>query len=360
MKKYAFIAILMLALFSGCKQDFDLTADYKETPIVYGLLNQQDAVHYIRIQKGYLIDGNAQIAAGITDSIYYPDVLTVKLVPFLNGNPSGTPFTLQRVTNTTMLKDSGIFAYDPNVLYSFTGNLDPNRTYQLQVTNTTNGYTFSSQRQAGKTFTDGGINLISDFQIINPSIRGQHINITNNIPYKIIWSAAGNASLYDVKVRFPYKEYDLTTNTLLKDTFVDVYMVKSKDGEGISSGSSVYDEFNLTILLNSLKNALNPNNETQNVYREFNEKVGMTFYVSAGGPELSRYIYVTGAQQASISSNEALPSYTNIKGGYGLFSSRYSKQMDSILIDGKGLDSIACSPLTSGLNFHKANGTSCQ
>jgi len=360
MKKYAFIAILVLALFSGCKQDFDLTADYKETPIVYGLLNQQDAVHYVRIQKGYLIDGNAKIAAGITDSIYYPDVLTVKLVPYLNGNPNGTPFTLQRVENTGSLKDSGVFAYDPNVLYSFTGNLDPNRTYQLQVTNTSNGYTFSSQRQEGKTFTDAGISLIQDFQIVTPAVRGQRINIANSTPFKIIWYAAGNAALYDVRVRFPYKEYDLTTNALLKDTFTDVYMVKSRDGEGINSGSTIFEEFNFTVLLNSLKSALNPNNQTQNVYRKFNESRGMTFYFSAGGIELSKYILIQSAQQGSISSNEALPPYTNIKGGYGLFSSRYNKQFDSVLIDNKGLDSIACSPLTSGLNFRKADGSSCQ
>ena len=49
---YSFIAVLLITLFTGCKQDFDITADYIEVPVVYGLLNQQDDTSYIRIQKG--------------------------------------------------------------------------------------------------------------------------------------------------------------------------------------------------------------------------------------------------------------------------------------------------------------------
>src|SRR5690349_20621550 len=98
MKKtcYSLFAILLFTI-SSCRQDFDITSKYKEVTIVYALLNAKETTHYVRIQKGYLIDGNALTAAGVKDSIYYPNILTVKLTPYFNGSVNGSPFTLTRV-----------------------------------------------------------------------------------------------------------------------------------------------------------------------------------------------------------------------------------------------------------------------
>src|SRR4051812_26573191 len=126
MKKipYSLFAILLFAI-AGCKQDFDITSKYKEVTVVYGLLNQRETTHYIRIQKGYLIDGNAAVAGGISDSIYYPNILTVKLTPYFNGSVSGAAFTLTRVNGNDygLPKETGTFASDSNILYRFTGRL---------------------------------------------------------------------------------------------------------------------------------------------------------------------------------------------------------------------------------------------
>src|SRR5688500_1282174 len=133
---YSLFAILLFT-FNSCKQDFDITAEYKEMPVVYGLLNWQENTHYIRIQKGYLIEGDASLAAGIPDSIYYPDILTVKLKTL----PNGATYSLNRVdgNNMGLPKDSGIFATTPNILYTFNGNLDPTKTYRLEITNNETG-----------------------------------------------------------------------------------------------------------------------------------------------------------------------------------------------------------------------------
>src|SRR5258708_36319295 len=92
---FAFLFIILSL--AGCKQDFDVTSSYKEVPVVYGLLNQLENTHYVRIQKGYLIKGNAYVAAGVADSIYYNDNLVVKLTPLFNGSPSGQEITLEKI-----------------------------------------------------------------------------------------------------------------------------------------------------------------------------------------------------------------------------------------------------------------------
>lgn len=346
MKQQRLLFLLGLLLFSGCKQDFDLTAKYQEVPLVYGLLNIAETTHYIRIQKGFLMDGNAYTATGIADSIYYKDSLTVKLIPFYNGNQNGQIFTLHRIT---LPKDSGTFASDANVLYTFTGNLDQSRTYRLEVTNNTNGYTFSS---GGVT----GIKLVKDFTIVIPPYKGYKMPLNTANPTKIIWYSAENAALYDLRVRFPYKEYDLQSNALLADTFADILMFQSK-AAGTSGGASLYEDFTGATLLNALQRSLKANSEH---YRVFNSAVGMTLYFSAAGPELASYINSQNAQSSGLVANEALPPFTNIQGGYGVFSSRYYKQQDSVLLTLDAIDTLACSTLTNGLNFKDSHGHLCQ
>ncbi len=346
MKRLSLLLFLGLLLCNSCKQDFDLTANYQETPLVYGLLNIAETTHYIRIQKGFLMDGNAYTATGIADSIYYPDILTVKLIPYYNGNQNGQIFTLHRVT---LPKDSGTFASDANVLYTFSGNLDQNRTYRLEVTNNSNGYTFSS---GGIT----GIRLVKDFTIVIPPYKGYKMPLATANPSKIVWYSAENAALYDLRVRFPYKEYDLQTNTLLADTFADILMFESK-ATGTNGGASLYADFTGATLLNALHRSLQANS---NHYRVFNTAVGMTLYFSAAGSDLANYINSQNAQSSGLVSNEALPPYSNIQGGYGIFSSRYYKQQDSVLLTFDALDTLACSSLTNGLNFKDSHGHLCQ
>src|SRR5437899_1932520 len=93
-KALLLIAIIVFAL-SACKQDFDITASYKEVPLVYGLLNQQDSanIHFVRIQKAFLLQGSAYTAAGNPDSIYYTDSLLVQI----KTEPTGAIYTLTKV-----------------------------------------------------------------------------------------------------------------------------------------------------------------------------------------------------------------------------------------------------------------------
>lgn len=340
---------VIVVLFGGCKQDIDLTSNYKETPIVYGLLNSQETTHYIRVQKGYLIDGDAYVAAGIPDSIYYSDSLTVKLIPYLGANISGQPLVFSKQINT-IVKDSGTFATSPHIIYAYTGTLDEAKTYKLQIINYTSKDTFGSSEQLG-------VGLVKNFQIVQPIenlIGANVIGLSSNLPYNIRWRAAENGAIYDIKLRFPYQEFDANTNTLVADTFVDIYVLKS--GTGTVDNNFLSATFNPLVLLNTLASKLEVRNDR---YRAFKSAKGITLYFTAGGTTLARYINAQIAQGSGIASNEALPPYTNINGGYGIMSSRYNKQIDSIVLSIAGLDTLSCHPITAPLRFKGSNGQVC-
>ncbi len=345
MKLFRIFLLSVILFTGGCKQDFDITAPYKEIPVVYALLNAKETTHYVRIQKGYLIDGDAYAGAAAGDSIYYTDSLKVQLKTL----PNGTVFNLTKVDGNVvgLPKEVGDFATNPNMLYRFNGNLDETKSYRLEITNTVTGKLITAE-----------VALVRDFTTVVP-FTAQKLSLKTVNPPNIVYYSAQNAGVYDLKINFPYLEYDANTNAVLKDTFVEFYFYKSKFVDDIQGGNNIINEFNGAIVMNNLRNGI-PNANDAGVYRRFNVAKGMTFTIYAGGEELAKYINSQIAQGGGIASNEALPPYTNLNGAYGIFSSRYFKTIDSVLLSNDGLDTLACSPLTAGLRFKGSFGQICQ
>lgn len=344
---YILMVACLLVLSTGCKQDFDVTADYKEVPVVYGLLNYTENVHYLRIQKGYLVDGNALLAAGVPDSIYYSDDLTVKLQPLVNGTANGSPYILKKVDGDTLNpplpKDSGVFAQSPNILYRFTGFLDPAKKYRLEINNPASGKSITSETA-----------LVRDFEIVVPT-KASKLNLGTTNPTKLVFANAENAGVYDLTVRFHYKEYNQSDNSLIGSKYVDIKLFQSL-GIDFVDGNNVITDLSGEQIFRTLANNITAN---ANVYREFDITKGMVFTYAAGGTDLARYLNAQAAQSGLVS-NEALPVFTNISDGVGLFSSRYIKSVDSVLISNNGLDSLACNPISQPLRFKNHNGVLCQ
>ncbi|MBK8660126.1 MAG: DUF4249 family protein [Bacteroidetes bacterium] len=334
--------VFTLSLVSGCKQDFDITSPYKEITVVYALLNAKETTHYVRIQKGYQIEGDANAGAAVGDSIYYTDSLKVQVKTL----PNGPVFNLTKVdgNNISLPKDLGFFATNPNTLYRFNGNLDESKRYRLEITNTASGKLITAE-----------LDLVRDFTTVVP-FSAQKLSLRTVSPSNIIFYSAQNAAVYDLKITFPYLEYDAASDALLKDSFVEFYFYKSKFVDDIQGGNNIIDEFNGAIVLNNLRNALEARSDR---YRTFNVSKGMKFTIYAGGVEMANYINSQIAQGSGLASNEALPPYTNLANAYGIFSSRYFKTIDSVLLSNDGLDTLACSPLMTGLRFKGSFGQIC-
>ncbi|MBC8172895.1 MAG: hypothetical protein H7X71_03220, partial [Chitinophagales bacterium] len=70
----------------------------------------------------------------------------------------------------------------------------------------------------------------------------------------------------------------------------------------------------------------------------------------AGGMDLY-YLYLNGIASAGLSQFYATNNYTNIKNGYGIFSSRYGVEINNVLLTTNSLDTLACGSLTGHLKF---------
>lgn len=83
--KPIFFTLLIFA-FTTCKNKLNINAPYKEIPSIYAVLNPQEDIQIIRVNKVFLGEGNANDMAKIADSINYKaGDLLITLERYVNG-----------------------------------------------------------------------------------------------------------------------------------------------------------------------------------------------------------------------------------------------------------------------------------
>jgi len=226
-----FLASLLLSsLFTSCSKDFEINDDYKDITIVYGLLNPNDSLSYIRIEKAFLTNGDIYQTAQIPDSNLYPNKLEVKLYDN-NGNKVVTFDTI-----TIYNKEEGIF-YAPimQVYYAKTKLLlNDNDEYTLKIKNPKTG-----EEQTAKTKLINGRTVKIDY----PNYK---IDFTKN--KDIEFTSKKDIRLYQVNIRFHYDEINIHTNDTshlyidwLQGSVKSQFLNGGEDLESPYSGQGFYD-----------------------------------------------------------------------------------------------------------------------
>ena len=321
--KKLFLSLSLLAcmtMFNACSTDVELYADYKDIPVVYGLIDATQDTNFVRINRAFSSSNdnpiNANEVALIADSCNYPGKLDAKIVEYKLGfgnyySPTGRVFVLD--TLTIHDKDSGIF-YSPHqkVYYTterFIENSSSTRyKYRLMVLKGNDTIT-------SETAVVGG----SEFRIL-PEVVSFRSEPSDNTA-KITFKAADNAVFYDIKMVFHYREKhgDVEEEKQVQWNF------GSKTTDELAYEDGVYFvTYGVNSLFNLLADAIGDdtvvNSNHPHVQRYFDTKP-VDILIAAGGDELYNYIQVNSVSGYS----QTVPDYTNVHGGYGVFSSRINK-----------------------------------
>lgn len=335
------LAISVLPL--SCSTDIDLLDDYKETAIVYGLINQADTVQYIRINKAFLGEGNALIMAQQFDSINYANSLDVKIEEYYNGGLTNT-YPLQR--DSTMFKQPGDFYAPKQILYrTLPGQTFVyGKTYKLIVKNNATGNVTT-----GETGLVDGTGLSINYPLtsigFNPNPANPNLVVTPK------WTSTSNGRIYSAAFRIHYSETDLNNVTTTKMLEWNLGTSKSSTifgGENMSFDVKPDDFYRF--IANNVADDGNIASRTA---------TRIDFVVYVGSDDLSTYIDVNGPSNSVVQDR---PVYTNISNGLGIFSTRYRKEKNNLIISPVTLDSLAGGRFTCHLRFKDRNGnvTGCQ
>jgi hypothetical protein len=323
--KWIFGLISIGFLFAACDNDLVVTDQWKDIPVVWGIVSKSDTAHYIRVEKAYLDPSvSALDIARIPDSLYYDNaVVTLKRIA------SGQVYTLTRVDGNLegYPRDSGVFAEFPNYIYKIRAN-------QLNLV-IGDEYEFSLQREGQSDPVTAKTKILPKPVLRNPSAGGTLVfkpkAFTN-----FSWNEIPDAGLFDLQLKFHYRERSPATQNVYVPKSVEWTVSRSiEDKEYKIDGSEFY---------NSLKAYIQEDFEATRLFDS------MDVILWCGGRELAEFIRIAQAN-TGITSTQDIPIYTNLSEGRGIFTSRNVSYNTGFDLSNQTLDSLKNGSVTKLLNF---------
>ncbi len=320
----AFLAVV--AFLFSCKNELDINANWKETIVVYGMLNANDSVQYIRIAKAFLNENTGALqVAKISDSLFLDSAIVT-----LRSTDNSFSDKLTRVWNIP--KDSGLFANDINPLYrintSGSRSLNSGKRYILEVFSPKSGNTVKAET-----------NLVGPANILSP-FRDSTSNFAVTPEYLTVSIKAGqNSFAYDIKLDITYDEFPVS-DTFRKTTKIATWNMLT-NASALGNSNMLYKIPRLA-LLQFLRNTITAD---PGLYHRM-KFAGMRVY--GGNQLLSDYISVN---EPSIGIVQKQAEFSNIQGGVGLFASRCIQRIDKVKFDGGSILFMKNNSETKPLNI---------
>ena len=319
MRKNGLFLLLFLALgslFNACSTEVDLYADYKDITVVYGLLDSDKDTNYVKINKAFLGNGDAHEFALIADSCNYPFKLDTKIIEY-RATAAGTNYqkTREIVLDTLTIhnKHQDGFFYAPDQLVYFTNQRIYSNTSQYK-------YKYELQINRGDTV------LVAETDMVG----GYGFNITTAVgsfsgeygtPVK--WYPCPNAAMYEVVLKFRFVEVGPSHDSVQRCMS---WSLGTHSEQELYANNWENGQYNLShkssLFFTQLAAFLGSDTLNQNVDRVIQDNA-FCVSIAAGGEELYNFISVNGPSSSIV---QNIPEYTNVKGGYGVFSSRTLKE----------------------------------
>jgi len=356
----------ILFCLTSCKNELNVLAPSGEEAVsVYGILNPNDSVQSIRINKIYLTNGDALLAAQDAGQINYDSSeLRVSLERYVTNNSTpvlttvGDPNKKEIILSAKKITTSnGIF--NPNqTIWQTKDKLYTNGNYKLiiklkktgkEITAITN--MIDSVKSNSKPFIYHPVYYPSHGNYIttgsNPTPQNAYIDYsTLTATQKIKFNSIANAKLYNIVLRFHYIDSLLTgaTNT----GYVD-YQFPELKSSTLVGGEALEVSFLANDFYVNLGNemAKKTNSNIKNRRSHYLE-----YIIKAGAESLNTFLLVN---QPSNTIAQDKPNYTNISGGIGIFSSS-SRSIITHDMWNDFIDKIACHPNTNPFGFCTSAG----
>lgn len=343
MQRIPLILVIATFLCASCKVDFSPNAEWQEIPQVYCVLDQDDSLTYVRVQKAFLGNGNQMDYVSVFDSIHYPQgEIYVRMLEWdavrgkqnlLSVNPNATAprrvFDFQYELMSE--KDDGMFSspLQPVYVCNTYRQLDTACVYQLLVL----------KHDSGDTLAQALTSLLGDCTDMNTMLSkpnsADKFNFSGSGTNKycnMIWYTLPRARQYQPIIMFHYKEFyrektgsDWDTTMTPHDVRVNGPVLKSN-----MNTNSLTTRISIQSFMAVVKDSITAYQQRHDIdpyaYRNDDNReyalvaepyVNIT--VLACNEEFAAYLF---SQQTPDGINQEPFTYTNIQGGLGVFASR--------------------------------------
>ena len=317
--KYFFLSILILLSISSCETDFDVNANWEDVTIVYGLIDPNEEIQLVKINKAYLGEGDAIEMASISDSTNYnPSDIRVTLyrIKEISFNQYDTLSSV--ILNDTILEnDDGLFSIDNNIIYTFSkpeSFYNTNSIYSLEVINLSSGHMVTSKTEIINNFSFESLNSSFQWGLYNEELGDSLMFRTKTIE----WTKSNNGEIYQLDVLINYIENNDTISLIWSQPLIEY---SSGNMTTKIKGNLFFDFLSSNLSNNTTKQFLN-----------------LDLVMTVGTDDLKTYINVNKPFSGIV---QERPAFSNIGNGIGLFSSRYTyDQINGIELNNSTLNYI--------------------
>lgn len=299
--------LFSLFMLTSCEVEFSPNASWKEIPVVYCLLDQDDDTTWARVERCYLGEGSIYDYSSVSDSINYPKgSIEVKLLKIYNGE------TVAEYTflDTTVNRQGGNFASVEQPMYFLPGkaHFDEFCTYDIQVRRIADGQVIARSKQPIQLIVRNPEDCVFTKPTFTtyPRKTGMFAFKASGNTCQMEWPALKNARLYQPFVRLYFMEngerryIDVRTTSVSSTNNTDRYTIFYQ-----ASG-----------FLTSVKEQLKDDPAPKTYLKE------VDLYLTACSEDLSAYM-ANIADAGNLDQSREL--YSNIEGGRGIFAARRTK-----------------------------------
>ena len=323
--KLRYLAFVLFGIVA-CDNELNVIEDFKDIPIVYGVLSASDTAQYIRVEKAFVDPNTSALEiAQIADSLYYDDA-TVQI------QHDNDVYDLIRVDGNLegYVRDEGAFAQSPNYLYKI-------RTENIPLIED-DAYTLVINTNDNLEPVTSTIELVGESKITTPT---SSIGFDYVQPTRIRWRKGNNARIFDIFIQFNYRERRISSSTGFERKSVIWKMASNIESTNDDIENFERPGFDF---YSFLAGAMEKN---EDIERRFDD---ITIILDSGGFEILELNRVSGAN-LGITSSQDVPNYTNLSRGRGIFTSKYQELKRDITLKRASLDSLVEGQITRELNF---------
>ena len=321
------MVLLGWSALSSCSNDFEMLAPHRNLPLVYGVLDAQDTLHYIRVERTFAGEANALDMAKNRDSVYYQHV-TVNIERW-KDRTFAERYPLAETDEVA--KDSGIFAWQNNQLFVLEKELDPQSEYRLEI-----------KIDDIDLILRASTVLVSGIKLIKPTYSQPRLSLANyELNTEIEWLTNPNSRLYLLEIALHYLE---TTgrDTIAKTAIWPIGHFLSEHRDGGERMETMIPNYRF---FQWMASRIPEAEEGMKRILPW-ETIDLTFTI--GGEELYTYLEINQGNHNPMISK---PVYTNIENGIGLLSSRTTQIWAGRGLPYATIDSVAHGQYTRHLGF---------